>query len=398
MNIITKIHAINHLQAATTTDGILASVIDADNYQRIWARDGVLGGIAGLLIGNKMIIDGLKDTLVTLANYKHPVTHAIPSNVDVKNNKLSFGSTSGRVDASTWWLVGAGLYVKYSGDKKYLQTIEKLALSLFNLLESWEYNGKHLLYTPLSGNWADEFPCHGYLLYDNALYLWATTLWADILKSKSLVKKAENLRDVMLCNFWPKKVNDNSAYQMNLYNKEVAKGQRKYFACGFNPGEYYPYFDAAGNALALITGLYDRAKKRHFKSYLNDLWMSELKSGFVPAFWPVIEKGNTHFNLLSGSYSYEFKNKPNHFHNGGIWPIWMGLLAYGMRHNDMVVDGKKIGKTLTHYFEELPLYEYIDSHDYKPSGKQPLTFTAAGVLFAVSDDTMLVQTFKNQQL
>src|SRR5574343_1072659 len=53
--------------------------------------------------------------------------------------------------------------------QKYSLEIEKC----LTLLESWEFNNRHLVYVPLSGNWADEYITDGYVLYDQLLRIWA---------------------------------------------------------------------------------------------------------------------------------------------------------------------------------------------------------------------------------
>ncbi len=48
------------LHQLVTKDGILASTIETDNYKRIWARDSVVCGLAGLWINDTCLINGLK--------------------------------------------------------------------------------------------------------------------------------------------------------------------------------------------------------------------------------------------------------------------------------------------------------------------------------------------------
>ena len=35
--------------------------------------------------------------------------------------------------------------------------------------QAWEFNNKHLMYSPASSNWADEYPVEGYILLNNVL-------------------------------------------------------------------------------------------------------------------------------------------------------------------------------------------------------------------------------------
>ncbi|HPN69431.1 MAG TPA: hypothetical protein PLZ32_07925, partial [Saprospiraceae bacterium] len=73
--------ALQQIRNACTDQGILAGIIDADNYRRIWARDGIVGGLAGILSDDRTIIDGLGNTLSTLWNARDQKLGTIPSNV-----------------------------------------------------------------------------------------------------------------------------------------------------------------------------------------------------------------------------------------------------------------------------------------------------------------------------
>ncbi|MBK7466490.1 MAG: hypothetical protein IPJ43_06555 [Saprospiraceae bacterium] len=56
---------------------------------------------------------------------------------------------------------------------QYFELLKPAIYKCLNVLEIWEYNSRGLIYTPLGGNWADEYPTSGYTLYDNVLRYWA---------------------------------------------------------------------------------------------------------------------------------------------------------------------------------------------------------------------------------
>lgn len=101
--------AIEVMHKAIRPEGILALAEDAENYQRVWARDASIAGIAGLLHDDEVIIRALKNSLITLANHQAK-TGAIPSNVIPGSGKSSYGNLAGRVDATTWWLIASAIY------------------------------------------------------------------------------------------------------------------------------------------------------------------------------------------------------------------------------------------------------------------------------------------------
>jgi glycogen debranching enzyme len=175
------------LRQLSTSQGILASTLESDNYKRIWARDSIICGIAGLLAEDKTIVQGLKASLLTLAKHQNK-QGIIPSNVLEKENDvdISYGSLVGRVDTNTWFIVGCCLYYLNTKDEETWLFLIPSIFKSRNYLKTIELNGKGWIYTPLSGNWADEYPIHGYTLYDNMLRLWGESLWLKTQKKQRL--------------------------------------------------------------------------------------------------------------------------------------------------------------------------------------------------------------------
>ena len=89
--------AIHLLRRCCCADGFLASLSERDNYRRIWARDGVICGLAALLSGEQDLIKTFKQTLLTLTQYQGPHGE-IPSNVDTMSERVSYGGTTGRIE------------------------------------------------------------------------------------------------------------------------------------------------------------------------------------------------------------------------------------------------------------------------------------------------------------
>jgi len=46
----------------------------------------------------------------------------------------------------------------------------------------------------------------------------------------------------------------------------------------------------------------------------------------LPAFWPSIREGDAEWKKLRNNYSVRFRNKPYHYHNGGLWPFINGFM------------------------------------------------------------------------
>ncbi len=367
------------LRNLSTEKGILASSIASDNYKRIWARDSVISGIAGILENDETIINGLKQSLLLLAEHQHALG-MIPSNVSIEDSTVSYGSLVGRVDTNTWFIIGCCLYYMNTNDEVVWNQLLPSIKKSQTYLSTIELNGKGWIYTPLSGNWADEYPIQGYTLYDNCLYIWSKSLWQKVTNNVS--HQLSKTKTKTQQNFWPlKSTNDENIYHKEAYSKAIAKST-PHFCSFILPGIYDTRFDASANALALLNFKLSSDQKKLFSRFLTNL-KQELKSYLLPAFWPVIKTTDPEWDFLETNYAYQFKNKPYHFHNGGIWPVWLGLFCLGLVNNDMYTESEQLIKS----FEEVTktkawdFQEYISSDNLQLNGKSQMGFTASGVIF-----------------
>ncbi len=379
-----KHQALSLLQEACCPYGILASPLTQDNYRRLWSRDAMIAGIAGLLAGDEKVIEGFQNSILTLAQHQHP-RGMIPSNLrpDQEEPEISFGGVAGRVDATTWFLTGTCLYLLYQGDRDQQRKLQPHLIQCLEILDRWEFNGGGLLYTPLSGNWADEFPVEGHTLYDNALRLWGVQLYAALYQDQARAEQARLIRERITINFWPDTAN---AGHPAVYHRrgfeEAASESLSHFACSLGPGGYRFRFDTAGHALALLLGLADEPQLDAINRYIQQLF-GEIGRKLLPAFWPVIKPGSCEWETLQKNYSYEFKNEPHRFHNGGIWPVWMGLFGLAMSRNG----SEGIARNMLEAWMEiedpqnLHFYEYIASDTLEGGGKKQLSYSASGLLF-----------------
>lgn len=372
--------AIQLLHSLITSDGILASSIEADNYKRIWSRDSIVCGLAGLWINDEKLIEGLGNSLKTLARYQH-ATGMIPSNVLPVENDVSYGSLVGRIDASTWFILGACLHYQKTKDATTWQFLKPAVDKCRVYLKACEFNDKGWIYTPLSGNWADEYPIHGYTLYDNVLRLWGEQVYCEIegIESTSLEQLIQKTMD----NFWP--TNDgrsSTIYQSGPFETALNEGV-KHFMAFILPGLYDTRFDAAGNALALLFFSLSEFQKEQLTSFIESLKLN-LGISLIPAFWPIIDEKSTDWFLLKGNYSFDFKNTPGDFHNGGIWPVWMGLFCYGLTQQGMKEKAREIVHSFSKSINNNPdwnFQEYLRTPNLQLAGKTHMGYTASGIVF-----------------
>jgi len=371
------------LLSVQTEKGFLASKTDISNYKRIWARDGVICGLAGLLDGDKELIKTFKKTLTTLAENQHRLGN-IPSNVWFNNDeiKVSFGGLCGRVDTLSWYIIGVCNYTWFTDDTDFLKShIPHIKKGLL-LLEAWEFNNKHLIYTPTSGNWADEYPIEGYTLYDNCLRLWALQSFQKLKPSKKLNDNIKNIRQSIELNFTHTTEKDN-LYHAKALNKTDKK---PYWLASFSPKGYNTTFDAFGNALALMLNLNKKPIQKALIGYTQKL-IDSLKLNMLPAFWPPITKNDKSWDALETNNTYGFRNFPFEFHNGGTWAVVNSFFGLGLvqaKQTKLATGLLKqinfINKEVINSDNDWGFYENCNTQTGKPIGVPACAWSAAATI------------------
>lgn len=366
---------VSFLKSCSNSYGFLASKKKSNkgNYDRLWARDSMICGLAGIMSGDEVLIKIMKKSLLTLMKFQHNQGE-IPSNVDPIAKKVSFGGSSGRVDAQLWFLIGFGQYVKKTKDisfaKKYYSKFHKT----IHLVRIYEFNHKSLIYVPQSGDWADEYLQEGYILYDQLLYLQAFKefLYLQKLLKKSFAKtkeKVERIEEAIQINFWLKKTNIKKAFNPCVYEKHMDK-QKEYFLPFFHTNKYGSYFDLFGNSLAILLGIANVSQKRGIFSHAATF-------DIPPAFSPVITKKHHLWKQLINNYSVIFRNYPYEYHNGGIWPMVLGFYAAAKKDITIYKKIQELNSKNNWEFNEV-----YHGKTKKPIGVAYQAWSAAGAIIA----------------
>lgn len=377
------LNSINLLQKAITNKGFVAAITDVANYNRIWTRDGAICVIAAMLSKNKTLIAAAKSTVITIFNHQHK-DGFIPSNVKVTTNEVSYGGVVGRADNPSWAVIALCFYTLYSNDnslqEKYFRKVKKC----FDLLDAWEFNGKHLIYTPQSGDWADEYIHHGYTLFNQLLRVWALQLAADVYNIKKFKEKAKKIVTVIEQNYWKQK---SQVYYSENLKHLMPKKDSQYWLMGFNPSRVYDYFDLQANALALYLKIGTNQQQKSVIEFIkNNLKNKSL--AISPSFFPTIENKDADMKDLKHNYAFEFRNKPGQFHNGGLWAVWNGLLVMALSKYQQNGLSKKITQNI-HKANNLhnKFNECIDATILKPCGIDYCSWSAAGAIIAENSQT-----------
>jgi GH15 family glucan-1,4-alpha-glucosidase len=370
--------AIELLQRCSSSNGFLASAENTSNYKRVWARDGVICGLAALASGDEKLIHTFEKTLETLANNQHK-NGTIPSNVLVTETEtqVSYGGLAGRVDAVTWFIIGICQYAFYKKDNSIILKYESNIQKCLHLLEAWEFNNQHLIYVPLSGNWADEYITDGYVLYDQLLRVWALRSYNYFQKNEEITSKIEKIEHQIVVNFTP---NDfTPKYHERAYNEFKFKG---FMPCSFSPAGYKIQFDAFANALVLLLNIgSDDFQNDILKTF--EVIKNETHLKLIPAFWPPIQESDLDWNLLKNNCKYEFRNYPYEFHNGGSWSMVNGFYGLALLSKNQKEKASQVLNSINsaNEMENFSFFENFNTKTSKPNGVAFCAWSAAAAVF-----------------
>lgn len=367
------------MKAASTPRGFLASVQAHDNYKRVWTRDGVMIGLGALLAGDESLIDTFKATIETLFEHQH-VHGFMPSNV-APGGAVSYGGTAGRVDNVSWAIVGLCQYCLHTGDRALFDRYRAHVQKAFAVMDVWEFNGKHLLYAPQSGDWADEYIQHGYVLFNQLLRVWALRLAGKLAAHDGWLQKAEAITATVRTNYWNYANNDAKLYAPNLKH-QLAAAPREHWLMGFNPAHAYRQFDLQANTLALLLSIGDGAQVASVLHYVDLLLMRYQK--LLPSFYPAVEENDWEMNELRDNYAFTFRNKPHEFHNGGLWPVWNGLFCAALVQHHRQTLATRICEGIASAVadNEYEFNECLHGLTAKPIGVPYCVWSAAGLVIA----------------
>jgi len=383
------------MHACTTPDGFVASPSSHDNYQRVWARDGAILALAALLTRDEELISVARQTFMTLAEHQGPHGE-IPSNIDTNTKRVSYGGTTGRVDADLWFVIGCGEYWLATQDNVFLEHLLPALEKVRFLLGAWEFNNRGLLYIPLTGDWADEYVHNGYVLSDQLLYLQAQRTLARLhaavhgSSDHTLLEKISRLRHLIRANYWFDTYEDRGdSYHEVLYAKGRAAASQhcaeRHWMPFFSPAGYGYRFDALANVLVSLLEVADNEQRDRVDTFIAaEIIREDLP--LLPAFHPVIEPVDADWQELQMMFSYTFKNKPYEFQNGGLWPMITGFYVADLARRHKIQEARIYlqaihqANAMTMEGEPWGFPEYVHGQSLVPEGTRRQGWSAAAAI------------------
>ena len=377
------------LLKAVTNIGIKASSNDADNYNRVWARDSAVAAIAIFANQFEDLYPAVRLSIINLQSASSNLGQ-IPSNVALDENQaidsVSFGGPVGRTDTSFWWVIMTIQYLNLNpNDNEIKEICYNQADAIFKLAEAWEFNGKHLMYVPMSSNWADEYVTHGYVLYDQLLRFWALELASYFYKVDKWIQKAVNIKIAIKVHYLLEGDLKNSFFTEAQKNDLLDFDLSKKFIASFSPGDRIEKYDSWSIALLLLLKIPSAASANHLEKAVINIFKESSKKG-IPAFYPLILESDLLYQDILLNHHYRFKNYPGHFHNGGIWPVVNGFLIAGLSQAGYSQTANQLMSALINNLsmaqKVYPFAEYFDFYKALPNGVDQLCYSASGFLLA----------------
>jgi GH15 family glucan-1,4-alpha-glucosidase len=383
------------LKKCATAHGFLASPTDNDNYRRIWARDGIIIGLAALMTGDGEIVTALGDTLKTLADRQGPHGE-IPSNVDVNSGRVSYGGMTGRVDADLWFVIGCGEYWQVTQDAAFIERMMPAIEKVIFLLGAWEFNNRGLLYVPATGDWADEYVHNGYILYDQLLYLQALRTLHHLRRritgsdDHDLRTRISLLKHRIQDNYWfgsDAKIPDD-VYHEILFEKgrkAADRCTRQYWLPFFSPHGYGYRFDGFANVLASLLEVSTPSRRQTVDAYIDRHIVPD-KIKLLPAFHPVIKPVDKDWEELQITFSYSFKNRPYEFQNGGLWPMVTGFYVADLARRGKTTEAEDYlagihgANAMSMGDRQWGFPEYVNGSDFSAGGNRQQCWSASAAL------------------
>ena len=113
------------------------------------------------------------------------------------------------------------------------------------------------------------------------------------------------------------------------------------------------------------------------------------RGALPPAFAPAIDESHPDWPALARYHLHDFRNRPHEYHNGGIWPVWLGWLALAYARAGRRDDLARLRDLATQAMGDAAGFdfpEYLHGRTLAPGGTRQMAYTATGIVFLAAAD------------
>ncbi|TSC61976.1 MAG: glycogen debranching enzyme-like protein [Parcubacteria group bacterium Greene0416_14] len=324
------------LNTCLTSSGFRASAL-TKGYPQIWSRDNGIMALGISALGDSKLIEGIRGSLITMRVYQSK-RGLIQLNVMPDSGEVST-ENAGAVDSNLWYLISHALYFLDKQDTNFLLESWDSINRALQWIEFQDMNEDGLIEIPEAGNWMDLFGVRYNTLYDNVLYYLALRAYEymarNIEKTKhhAFATKPTAIAERINALFWVdrcwhgghfsehlEKLKSMRLEWFMLYHNMGAISSRPFYLPWVGFREYGDFFDSFGNMLSILTGITNEHRTESIERYMHQVHISNPYP--TKAIYPTIRPGDP---MWREYYRSRNLNMPDHYHNGGIWPMLGGF-------------------------------------------------------------------------
>lgn len=379
---IQRRRAIDVLRLCAHPAGLKASA-GAVGHHQIWARDSMIALLGARTVDDPHIQAALLHSLTALRRHQTP-TGAIPNHIDLATGRPNFRAYA---DGGLWYVIGSALL------DPHLPSIRRV----LRWYECQDVDGTHLLSIQEASDWQDLFCTRGKGLYVNCLYVLALRKAAEVARSAGQPRLAARYRDRAAAvsqavndRLWypgdgqmlrhvahtfstPNPSADSLGRQRYAPPKRILVDTPYYLAyLGFR--EVGEWFDSLGNLLAILAGVADAAQTR---AILDFFPAHNLTRHPLPAIHPPVQPGDPDWRPY-----YVDINRPNHYHNGGLWPFIGGFYVVALVQSGRGKEAREALGNLAELNQTGDFPEWLEATTQSARGVTQQAWSAGMYLYA----------------
>jgi len=387
--------AVKVLRHCNSPLGIRASARER-GYTQVWARDSMISLLGASFVKDKVIRNGLKNSLITLLSYQTDLG-LIPNNVEVKSKKSNFQAY---IDGGLWFIIGQAAFFKMYKDYAFLKRSYPGISKTLKWYQYQDVDQSGFISMQEAADWEDLFATRGKGLYTNLLYYQALKAGAEIAhhlqdgKNKKLyAAQARRIKTLINKRFWysPQKaifeiISDSFGTEIFtedriLPSKSILK-KESYYLPYISARDFGEWFDILGNLLAILTGVADKRQTETIFEFIDKFKLAMPYP--IKAIHPPILPGGKDWKYY---YKFGDLNLPHQYHNGGIWPFLGGFYVAALVEMKKYSEARKMlvllarankhGKEIQWEFNE-----WLHGKSGKPMGMIEQAWSAGMYIYA----------------
>jgi hypothetical protein len=280
--------------------------------------------LGGSLVEDRTIRDALLASVDALRAHQS-LSGCIPNNVDEHSGRPNFRAYA---DAGLWWIVGSSIIAPDPGT----------CARVLAWYDCQDVDQTGLVSMQESADWQDLFCTRGKGLYLNCLYVLALESAARVAGQSELAsryqQRAASVRARINAYHWYRGDGQMLRHISHTFSSESKKEQDSLGRKRYLPKKrllvdehyYLPYlgfravgewFDSLGHMMAILAGVADEEQTSRTFDLVNRGDVARMP---MRALFPPVQEGDPDWRDY-----YGMLNRPEHYHNGGVWPFIGGF-------------------------------------------------------------------------